>query len=284
MEVDHMRQIKKILFPVDFSDSSVGAARHVEAFAGQFEAEIMLLHAVGMGEHNLAEELMPQRKAQLDAFLADELKYFTTHRVCVAADDPARAIAEAAQSWGPDLVMMPTHGLGFFRRHLLGSVTTKTLHDVVCPVWTNVHAELTPSLEEIHCRRVLCSVDLGECSGSVLEWAAWLAAEYQATLGIVHATAGADVLDAGWNLREELARYILEQAKIRLDALQMEAGTSAEVFIDAGKPSAVVPRVAGQFNADLLVIGRHRSAGLVGDLFQNALAILGGSPCPVISV
>jgi nucleotide-binding universal stress UspA family protein len=279
-----MRQIKKILFPVDFSDSSVGAARHVEALAGQFEAEIMLLHAVGMGEHTLAEERMPAEKAQLDAFLASELKYFTTHRVCVIADDPARAIAEAAQSWGPDLVMMPTHGFGFFRRHLLGSVTTKTLHDVACPVWTDIHAEFTPPLEEIHCRRILCSVDLGECSRSILEWAAWLAGEYQATLGIVHATAVADVLDAGWQLRDELARYILEQAKTRIAALQMEAGTSAEVFIDAGKPSAVVPLVAGQFNADLLVIGRHRSAGLIGDLFQSALPILGGSPCPVISI
>jgi nucleotide-binding universal stress UspA family protein len=280
-----MRQIKKILFPVDFSDSSVGAARHVEAVAGQFDAEIMLLHAVGMGEHTLAEELMPARKAQLDAFLADELKYFATHRVCVTADDPARAIAEAAQSWGPDLVMMPTHGLGFFRRHLLGSVTTKTLHDVTCPVWTSVHAEFTPPLEEIHCRRILCSVDLGDCSQGTLEWAAWLAGEYQASLGIVHATAaGADVLDAGWQLRDELARYIREQAEIRIKALQMEAGTSAEVFIDEGKPSIVVPRAAGQFGADLLVIGRHRSAGLVGDLFQNALAILGGSPCPVISI
>jgi nucleotide-binding universal stress UspA family protein len=279
-----MRQIKKILFPVDFSDSCVGAARHVEALAGQFEAEIMLLHAVGMGEHTLAEERMPEEKAQLDAFLAGELKYFTTQRVCVIADDPARAIAEATQSWGPDLVMMATHGLGFFRRHLLGSFTTKTLHDLACPVWTNVHAESTPPLEEIHCRKILCSVDLGECSRSILEWAAWLAAEYQATLGIVHATAGADVLDAGWQLRDELARYILEQAKIRIAALQMDAGTSAEVFIDAGKPGTVVPRVAGQFKADLLVIGRHRGTGLVGDLFQNALAILGGSSCPVISI
>lgn len=279
-----MRQIKKILFPVDFSDSCLGAARHVEALAGRFEAEIMLLHAVGIGEHTLARERNPATNAQLDAFLATELKYFTTHRVCVTADDPARAIAEAGQSWDPDLVMMPTHGLGFFRRHLLGSVTTKTLHDVTCPVWTSVHAEFAPPLEEIHCRRILCSVDLRECSRSILEWAAWLAGEYQAILGIVHATAGADALDAGWQLRDELARYILEQAKIRINALQMDAGTSAEVFIDAGKPGTVVPRAAGQFNADLLVIGRHRSAGLVGDLFQNALAILGGSPCPVISI
>jgi len=70
---NRMPTIKKILFPVDFSDSCLGAARYVEALAGRFEAEIMLLHVVGMGEHNLAEDLLPQRQALLDAFLADEL-------------------------------------------------------------------------------------------------------------------------------------------------------------------------------------------------------------------
>jgi len=68
-----MPQIKKILFPVDFSDACRGAARYVEAFAARFEAEIMLLHAAGKREQQ-------QAKAQLDAFLASELRSFTTHR------------------------------------------------------------------------------------------------------------------------------------------------------------------------------------------------------------
>jgi nucleotide-binding universal stress UspA family protein len=273
-----MPQIKKILFPVDFSDSCVGAARYVEAFAGQFEAEIMLLHAVGMGERTLAEDRMPARKAQLDAFLATELKYFTTHRVCTIANDPAWAIAEGTRSWSPDLVMMPTHGLGFFRRYLPGSVTTKTLHDVQCPVWTSIHAEFSPPLEEIHCRRILCSIDFSERSRSILEWGAWLAIEYQASLGIVHATAATDPLDA------EHYRSVSAQATARIDALQATVGTAAEVFINPGKTNMVVRRAAEAFAADLLVIGRHESVGVVGDLFQNALAILRESPCPVISI
>ena len=273
-----MPQIKKILFPVDFSDSCVGAARYVAAFAVQFEAEIMLLHAVGMAEHTPAEERMRVRNAQLDAFLATDLKYFPTLRVCVATDEPAGAIAEAARSWSPDLVMMPTHGLGLFRTHLLGSVTAKTLHDVQCPLWTTVHAEFTPSLEEIHCRRILCSLDFSECSENILAWAAWLAGEYQASLGIVHATSATDALDA------EHYRSVSAQASARIDALQATVGTAAEVFINCGKPNMVVRRAAEGFAADLLVIGRHESVGVVGDLFQNALAILRGSPCPVISI
>jgi nucleotide-binding universal stress UspA family protein len=42
--------------------------------------------------------------------------------------------------------------------------------------------------------------------------------------------------------------------------------------------------VAHQFEADLLVIGRHGGAGFEAHLRQNAYAILRESPCPVISI
>ena len=163
-------------------------------------------------------------------------------------------------------------------------MTTKTLHDLKCPIWTSVHAEIAPQLEEIHCRKILCSLDLAEHSQDILAWAAWLACDYQASLGIVHATVAADAWTAGWHLRGEFARYAAAQAKLRLDALQREVGTSAQVFINPGTPRTVVAMAAGEFNADLLVIGRHEKAGLVGDLFPNATAIIRESACPVISI
>jgi len=273
-----MPLIKKILFPVDFSDACGGAARYVEAFASKFGAEIMLLHAVSKEQQHAAQE-------KLDAFLASELKPFATHRVCAEAEhDPSQAIAEAVRSWNPDLVAMPTHGLGFFRRHLLGSVTTKMLHDLRCPVWTSVHAESAPSLERIQCRKILCSVDLAESSRHILEWAASLASEYQANLGIVHATVAADALAAGWHLREEFAHYASAQATLRIDALQNDVGTKADVFIKPGTAKAIVASAAREFDADLLIIGRHGKTGVVEDLFPNATSILREAPCPVISI
>src|ERR1700691_4943702 len=175
-----MPLIKKILFPVDFSPACANVARYVEAFAGQFEAEIMLLHVVGPGdgELTLPEELLPLRQAQLNAFLAGELKYFSTDRVCVTGDEPAPEIVAAALRWQPDLVMMPTHGLGAFQRFFFGSVAATILRDLDCPVWTSVHSEIALPLEDIHCRRILCALDLTERSQTVLAWASALAAEY----------------------------------------------------------------------------------------------------------
>jgi nucleotide-binding universal stress UspA family protein len=284
---NRMPMIKKILFPVDFSDSCLGAARYVEALAGRFEAEIMLLHVVGMGEHNLAEDLLPQRQARLDAFLADELKYFTTQRLCVTGDDPETEIIGAAQYWGPDLVTMPTHGLGAFRRLLLGSITAKVLHDLECPVWTGVHSEAAPPLEDIHCRRILCAMDLTEHSHRVLQWAARLAGECQASLGIVHATAELPTEFYSVKLAEDLARSVTEhteQEKRQIQILQTAAGTAGQVFIKSGDPAKVVACAARNFDADLLVIGRHGETGIAGYLRQSAYSILRDSPCPVISI
>jgi nucleotide-binding universal stress UspA family protein len=276
--------IKKILFPVDFSDSCLGAARYVEALAGRFEAQIMLLHVVGMGEHNLADDLLPQRQALLDAFLADELKYFTTLRLCVTGDDPETEIVGAARHWGPDLVVMPTHGLGAFRRLLLGSITAKVLHDLDCPVWTGVHSEAAPLLENIHCRKVLCAIDLTEHSHCVLQWAAWLAGECQASLGIVHATAELPAAFYSLNLEKDLARSVAEQEKRQIQVLQTAAGTAGQVFIESGDPAKVVACAARNFDADLLVIGRHGETGIAGYMRQSAYSILRDSPCPVISI
>jgi nucleotide-binding universal stress UspA family protein len=274
-------QIKRILFPVDFSDSSIGAARYVEAMAGHFEAEVMLLHAFTMGEHNLADELLPKRQAQLDRFLSSEFKYFTTRHTCVIAD-PESAIADAVRSWNPDLVMMATYGLGYFRRHFIGSVTAKALHDLRCPVWTSVHAEKAPALEALHCRRILCAVDCNKHSRSVLGWAAWLAGEYQAELGIVHAADKVEPTAFGLYFGEQFDQHALEHAKESVATLQAQAGTAVNAFIKPGDPDEVIAGAVGEFGADLLVIGRHEPARVSER--QYAYSILRESPCPVINI
>lgn len=283
LENNAMPTIKKILFPVDFSARCVGASRHVETLAGWFEAEIMLLHVVGNGTNTLAEELQPRSQERLNIFLAEELKHFTTQRVCVAGD-PADRIVETARSWNPDLVMIPTHGLGLFRRFLLGSVTAKVLHDVECPVWTGIHEEDAPPLEKITWSRVLCAIDLGDRSADVLKWAGFLAREHQADLRIVHVTPALEAAAAGRHLDDEFAASLAAEAQSRIAKLQVAAGTNATLQIARGNPGAAVTSAAKDYSADLLVIGRHNTSGIAGRLRHNAYAIIRASPCPVISI
>jgi len=278
-----MPSIKKILFPVDFSPQSVGAARYVEAIAGRFQARIQLLHVVSNGERILAEEMMPMRQRMLDDFLNKELRYFDTERLCVSGD-AAEKIVEAADAWNPDLVMMPTHGVGLYRRLLLGSVTAKVLHDLDCPIWTDVHAESAPILENIHVRRILCAVDLTEQSRAVLDWGAFLCDEYDAELGIIHIVPGVENAPAVRYLDEEFVATITAEAKGKLAELQAEAGTDAVTMVEAGEPAKLIGCAAQKFQADLVIIGRHARAGFSGHLRQNAYSIVRESARPVLSI
>jgi nucleotide-binding universal stress UspA family protein len=90
----------------------------------------------------------------------------------------------------------------------------------------------------------------------------------------------------GWSLADEFSLAASDRARMRIVVLQTGAAlrTGATVFVNAGNPAKVVSQAAKEFNADLLVMGRHSGAGIAGNLRQHAYSILRDSPCPVISV
>ncbi len=47
---------------------------------------------------------------------------------------PKQAIVEEAETWGADLIIMGSHGYGFWRRALLGSVSEAVVHHAPCSV------------------------------------------------------------------------------------------------------------------------------------------------------
>jgi nucleotide-binding universal stress UspA family protein len=187
--------LSRILAPVAFSARCEGAVHYAGALACHFHSELVLYHVVTpvpaywapdavVMSPEVAEEAFEQSKGELERFAADGLKGISVTRV-VEEGDASRQIVQFAQQGGFDLIVMPTHGYGPFRRFLLGSVTAKVLHDASCPVWTGPHMEGAPDYPKISFQRILCALDLGPHSRAVLEWAAQFAREYGADLDIV---------------------------------------------------------------------------------------------------
>src|SRR5229473_314150 len=149
-----MLRIQKILFPVDFSEGCTAAASQVAAMARHFNARLTVLHVVEAGPlwyGELAapelealvdpEEIRKERQLTLDSYLQENFQRLANVEEIVEKGEPVQVITEYARKESIDLIMMPTHGYGPFRRFLLGSVTSKVLHDAECPVWTDVHQE-----------------------------------------------------------------------------------------------------------------------------------------------
>jgi nucleotide-binding universal stress UspA family protein len=290
--------VSKILLPVEFSERCLGAVRYAEALACRFHAGIVVLHAVpapyavygGAGEisayYNINEvlaERMASSQAQLDRLVAG-MPSDLPIRTELREGDPARVIVEYAHAEKFDLIVMPTHGYGPFRRFLIGSVTAKVLHDVDVPVWTGPHLEKAPEWKSVGWSRIACAIDLGPHSAAVLRWGAAMAQACGAKLTIVHAIAAAAEGAGGMSFDPDWGADIAHDARKRITELQNELGIAAEIHIEPGEPAAAVTRAGRCVEADMMVIGRSVSGGVLGRLRANAYAIIRESPCPVVSV
>ena len=288
-----MSTISRILAPIAFSARCEGALEYAEALACHFKSELVLLHVVmpvqayGFPDAmaiapELIEDTIAQAKAQLDNFPVS-VKGISVKRDVVEGD-PAQRIVQYANDGKFDLIVMPTHGYGPFRRFLLGSVTAKVLHDAHCPVWTGPHLETAPAYEGISFKRVLCAIDLSPTSQHILAWAADFAKEYGSELAVVHAVPNSTVSLGGIYFDPEWSTQVKNQCRDRIAYLLDEAGQRAEIAVRMGEPGTAVRSAAEELGANLLVIGRGSHPGVLGRLRANAYAILRESPCPVAAI
>lgn len=287
-----MLQLNRLLFPVDFSQRCTAAAPHVMTMARDFNAEVIMLHVLQMpplwyGEFATtelepldAEQLVRSRTTALDQYLCRELPEQAGVQRVVEKGEPATVIADYARRNGAQLIMMPTHGYGPFRRLLMGSVTAKVLHDAECPVWTDVHEEA--SFERDSRDSVLCAVDLTEESLPAIRWAAGFARCFDAELTLVHAIpALAGPVSPG---ETRFRTIIADHAREYIADLQKKAGTSGRVCVGGGKIAEAVRCAAIQHEAEVVVIGQGHLHETLGALRSNAYAIIRQSPCPVVRV
>jgi nucleotide-binding universal stress UspA family protein len=292
-----MPKLSRILVPVEFSPRCRGAVQYAEALSCHFHCEIVLLHAVipplanfssfeAMAYTNaddLAREIALQRTADLEAFSCTAPADAVVRRV-VLEGDPTQTIVEFASSENCDLIVMPTHGYGPFRRFLLGSVTAKVLHDAICPVWTGPHMERAPNYSSVHFHNIVCALDLGLHSRAVLRWAAEFARETGARLSIVHAIPSSATRLGGFYFDPDWRTQLTRTAVERIGFLRQEMGIDASVAIEAGEPPLVVTTAAEATSADLLVIGRGSTPRAHGHLPTNAYAIVRQAKCPVVTI
>jgi nucleotide-binding universal stress UspA family protein len=282
--------IAKILLPVDFHLREMGAAHQAVGLARDFGAEVTLLHVNPILSPNFKDDefhgpvdtgwitaLELERLQALKEYALQTFEGTKTHCV-VTSGDPAAKIIEQAALDKADLIVMPTHGYGAFRRYLLGSVTAKVLHDAPCPVWTGAHLEepTAQSWRPIH--RVLCAVDLGSGSDTIVNWAWHIATKYGAAMETLHVIPRVDLPDPTWIIS------LTEHVEEKLDTLLTMTGAQNTSAIRSGDAAEEIAKEAQQMRADLIVIGRSRERSEPGRLRAGAYSIIRDAPCPVISV
>lgn len=285
-----MAAISHVLFPYDFSNQALLAARFVGAVASRFSAKITVLSIVPpiwdepIGGVTLAagnaREFEEAMRARLNAVALPELAGLCVQRH-VESGDPALKIVEFAERTGLDLIMMPTHGTSLFRSMLIGSVTGKVLHDARCPVWTATHAKEQKSRDIP--KTILCAVDGSPRSAEVIRWAADFSQHLGAALRLIHVVPPI----SDWlalPTEQELQEQVRDAGRVNIEALQKTAGVDAPLRVGVGQFVNAVTEEARQEDADLVLIGRGSLQSTFGRLRTHAYGIIQRSPCPVLSV
>jgi nucleotide-binding universal stress UspA family protein len=144
-----MIAIKKILFPTDFSDCAKTAQEYAAAFAGQFQAELHLLHVLADLTTTMPD---PGFATSLSKNYLVELKHEAQRsldKVLPQGTDPALRVVRALRMGNPfveivkyaeeaqtDLIVIGTHGRSGLVHLLVGSVAEKVVRKAQCPVLT----------------------------------------------------------------------------------------------------------------------------------------------------
>ena len=219
-------------------------------------------------------------KQQLVTFAATELPKVETECV-VQQGFSAPVITDYAAENHVDLIVMPTHGYGTFRRALLGSVTAKVLHDSKVPVWTDAHAPESDHRAHPQPRVIVVALDLKSDSKLALEAALQLAQDSGATVEMVHAAPEGEITPLS---SEAQISDVLASAAQARDVDVKPQSAEVSMTVDASSVAKLVRDVAIAKRADLIVIGRGGIQETLGRFKANAYGIIREAPCPVLSV
>ena len=132
---------KRILVPLENGKADAAILRHVSQLAKQLGSDVLLLHvadgwaARNMEQLNLREsQEMKEDRAYLER-MAEELRESGLKaEALLAAGDPAKEIAAAAEREQVDLIAMATHGHSLLSDVVHGTTATALRHVSRIPI------------------------------------------------------------------------------------------------------------------------------------------------------
>ena len=141
-----MKEIKRILFPVDLSEVSEKIAPYVETMAEKFDAEIHLLFVARVFDYFVSiyvphpsidlfeEQVNEGATKKLKEFKENHFAGISSVKTAVVSGDAAERILVYIQEEKIDLVIMGTHGRKGLDRVLFGSVAERVVKKASVPV------------------------------------------------------------------------------------------------------------------------------------------------------
>lgn len=141
-----MKQVKKILFPIDLSEKFETLLPWVSTFVNTFDATLYVLFVTQdlkgfsfiphANLDNLQQEAVKAAETKMAGVKQEFLQGFKKVETKVMLGSPAEKILEFAKKEGMDLIIMGTHGRKGLEVRIFGSVCQKVSREAEIPVLT----------------------------------------------------------------------------------------------------------------------------------------------------
>jgi nucleotide-binding universal stress UspA family protein len=204
---------------------------------------------------------------------------------------PQQAIVGEAARWGADLIVVGSHGYGFWDRLLLGSVSQAVATRAGCSVEIVRRAE-THKEESGPGMRIILATDGSPCAELAAEEAARRPWPPGTEIRIVSAAEPPAIAADPWSARGEFYAETLKavrlnaHAAVEAAAAKVRANTTEDLKVTteapAGSPLEVILEEAEGWGADLIVVG-SRGHGRWGRMLLGSVsqAVATHAPCSV---
>lgn len=143
-----MLTIKKILFPIDFTENSIKIFPYVFSMAEKYGSTIYLMHVAqnlfewgGLYVPHISmeisqEEVLITAEKLMDKICNEQLKGHPDTKKIIVSGDPALEILKIIESEEIDLVIMGTHGRKGLDHVIFGSVAGNVVKTSPAPTLT----------------------------------------------------------------------------------------------------------------------------------------------------
>jgi nucleotide-binding universal stress UspA family protein len=258
----------KVLFPTDGSDGAAAVFDHVLDLADAHDATV---HVVNVAD-TTRESVTTVRGRVVDALEragAETVRQAATRAsergvptvTEVVQGEPYRTIVDYADTYGVDLVIMPTHGRRGLERFLLGSTTERVVRRSSVPVLT-IRPDDDVTVRYPY-RSVLVPTDGSEPAAAALDVGLEVASVASAA---VHLLSAVDVTNLGIDVRADIqsasleagANEVVAAAAERAQAAGIDPTTAVEF---GGSIPGVVRSYVTDNDVDLVVVGTHGRTG-----------------------
>lgn len=264
-----MLTVRSILCPVDFSEQSRQALLWASAIAQYRSGEMTVLSVV---EPLLAQaaEIRPgvdlaraEAEAALrefvEATLPERVRQASHVRIEVTVGDPSEGILQTGRRRKPGLIVMGTHGLGGFRKLLLGSTTEQVLRRTEWPVLAVPGGAVSaPAVEHpgVQLRRILLATDFRESAMAATQWAADLASDISVPLVLAHVVEPVVVPPRWQALVADFESDRMASGQRMLASLSASLrDTHNDCVVSVGRPADTIASLAVEYGAGLVVMG-----------------------------